>query len=105
MQLEPETGTGSGTERRVAVGVRAAQVVVDVAGGDGGPELGRAGREQPEQRDRVGPPGEGDEEVLAEEFGKLRAERGDETRDEHELGADEWNRTTDTGLMRPLLYR
>jgi hypothetical protein len=103
LKRHPEARAQLGAELGIRVCRPDADVVVDVSGTDLATRLRSGVAQQQEQGHGVGATGQGEENGPAEKVGELNPETGDKTGKKVGNGAGEWNRTTDTGLMRPLL--
>jgi hypothetical protein len=104
VERNAEIRAQAGAEGGVLVGAGAAGVVVDMNSENGTPERREILVQERQERDRVRATRESGQDRLAEQVGKMGAKSGDEAIRKHSRGAGEWTRTTDTGLMRPLLY-
>ena len=102
-QLHPEAVTQFSAVCCVAVRRDPALVVMHMCRGHHAPEIGDRFVEQAEESNRVRTPRERDQDGAPEDVGEVTAKSGGEAVQGHGRGAGEWTRTTDTGLMRPLL--
>ena len=103
--LHPEPAAQLAAVRGVGVRLGAAHVVVHVGRCDLAAELGGSLAAGSSRATESAPPGERDEDGLSDEVGEAATKAAEAVRRPSDHGADEWTRTTDTGLMRPLLYR